>query len=78
MLFLKGVAVFMGICLVAAPLLGAAGSFSYLLIISVLSSSLCLVVYEKKWLHPGRRLEALIEGNFFLTGLLGLMWQILT
>jgi (E)-4-hydroxy-3-methyl-but-2-enyl pyrophosphate reductase len=78
LLFLKGVAAFMGICLVAAPLVGAAGPFSYLLILSVLSSSLCLVAYEKKWLHPGRRLEALLEGNFFLTGLLGFIWQILT
>jgi 4-hydroxy-3-methylbut-2-enyl diphosphate reductase len=75
MLLLKGVTIFLGIFLVAAPLSGAVGPFSYLLILSCLSSALCLVAYERRWLHPGRRLEALVEGNFFLTGLLGVIWQ---
>jgi (E)-4-hydroxy-3-methyl-but-2-enyl pyrophosphate reductase len=78
LLLLKGVAVCAGIFLIAAPLSGASGPFSYLLILSVLSSALCLLAYEKKWLHPGRRFEALVEGNFFLAGILGLIWQILT
>jgi (E)-4-hydroxy-3-methyl-but-2-enyl pyrophosphate reductase len=78
MLLLKGIAIFAGVFLVAAPFSGAVGSFSYLLILSVLSSTLCLVAYERKWLHPGRGFEALVEGNFFLAGLLGLIWQIVT
>lgn len=77
MLLLKGVAMFIGIFLIAAPLSGAMGPFSYLLILSVLSSTFCLLAYERKWLHPGRRFEALVEGNFFLAGFLGLIWQIL-
>jgi hypothetical protein len=52
--------------------------FAYLMLLCVLSSALCLVAYERKWLHPGRRFEALVEGNFFLAGLLGLIWQIVT
>ena len=78
LLLLKGLAIFAGLFLVAAPLSGAVGPFAYLLILTVLSSTLCLLAYERKWLHPGRRFEALVEGNFFLAGLLGLIWQILT
>jgi (E)-4-hydroxy-3-methyl-but-2-enyl pyrophosphate reductase len=78
LLLLKGVAVFAGLFLIAASLSGTVGPFAYLLILTVLSSALCLVAYERRWLHPGRRFEALVEGNFFLAGLLGLIWQILT
>jgi (E)-4-hydroxy-3-methyl-but-2-enyl pyrophosphate reductase len=77
LLLLKGVAVFAGVILIAAPLSGATGPFAYLLLLCVLSSALCLVAYERKWLHPGRRFEALVEGNFYLAGLLGLIWHIL-
>jgi (E)-4-hydroxy-3-methyl-but-2-enyl pyrophosphate reductase len=76
LMLLKGVALFLGLFLIAAPLSGAVGPFSYLLLISVLSSTLCLLAYERRWLHPGRRFEALVEGNFFLAGLLGLIWQV--
>jgi len=78
LLLLKGVAVFAGVFLIAASLSGAVGPFAYLLILTVLSLALCLVAYERRWLHPGRRFEALVEGNFFLAGLLGLIWQIFT
>jgi 4-hydroxy-3-methylbut-2-enyl diphosphate reductase len=76
LLLLKGVAIFAGIFLIAAPLSGAVGPFAYLLLICVLSLTLCHLAYERRWLHPGRRLEALVEGNLFLAGLLGLVWQI--
>ncbi|MBN1255736.1 MAG: 4-hydroxy-3-methylbut-2-enyl diphosphate reductase [Deltaproteobacteria bacterium] len=78
LLLLKGVVVFAGLFLIAAPLSGAVGPFAYLLILTVISSAFCLLAYEKRWLFPGRRFEALVEGNFFLAGLLGLIWQILT
>jgi len=76
LLLLKGVALFAGVFLIAASLSGAVGPFAYLLILTVLSVALCLVAYERRWLHPGRRFEALVEGNFFLAGFLGLIWQI--
>jgi 4-hydroxy-3-methylbut-2-enyl diphosphate reductase len=75
LLLLKGVALFLGLFLIAAPLSGVVGPFSYLLLFTVLSATLCLLAYEWKWLHTGRRFEALVEGNFFLAGLLGLIWQ---
>jgi (E)-4-hydroxy-3-methyl-but-2-enyl pyrophosphate reductase len=77
LLLLRGVAVFAGLFLIAAPLSGATGPFAYLLLLCVLSSTLCLLAYERKWLHPGRRFEALVEGNFFLAGVLSLIWQVL-
>jgi 4-hydroxy-3-methylbut-2-enyl diphosphate reductase len=77
LMLLKGVAVFAAAILIAATLAGATGPFAYLMLLCVLSSTLCLWAYERKWLHPGRRFEALVEGNFFLAGLLGLIWQIL-
>jgi len=76
LLLLQGIAICTAIVLVVASLVGAVGPFAFLLILSVFSSVVCLVVYEKKWLHPGRRLETLLEGNFYLTGLLGLVWQL--
>jgi 4-hydroxy-3-methylbut-2-enyl diphosphate reductase len=78
LLLLKGVAIFIALFLIAAPLFGTIGPFAYFLVLSVLSSVLCLFAYERKWLHTGRRFEALVEGNFFLAGLLGVIWQILT
>ncbi|MCJ7665105.1 MAG: 4-hydroxy-3-methylbut-2-enyl diphosphate reductase [Desulfobacterales bacterium] len=76
LLLLKGVAVFAGVFLIAAPLSGASGPFAYFMLLPILSSALCLLAYERKWLHPGRRFEALVEGNFFLAGLLALIWQL--
>jgi (E)-4-hydroxy-3-methyl-but-2-enyl pyrophosphate reductase len=77
LLLLKGVAVCAGVFLIAAPLAGVIGPFAILMLLPLLSSALCLWAYERKWLHPGRRFEALVEGNFFLAGLLGLIWQAL-
>jgi (E)-4-hydroxy-3-methyl-but-2-enyl pyrophosphate reductase len=75
---LKGIALFAGLVLIITPLLGLVGPFAYLLLLAVISSILCLVAYERRWLHPGRRFEAVVEGNFFLAGFLGLVWQVLT
>ena len=77
LLLLKGVALFLGLFLIAAPLSGAVGPFSYLLILTLLSSTLCLFAYERRWLNPGRRFEAVVEGNFFLAGFLALIWQVI-
>jgi vacuolar-type H+-ATPase subunit I/STV1 len=46
-----------------------------MLLVVVLSFSMTLGVYEKRWMYPGLRLEAVVEGNLFLAGLLGLLWQ---
>jgi 4-hydroxy-3-methylbut-2-enyl diphosphate reductase len=62
------------LCLAALAKL--VGPFSWLLLLVFLSFTLCLLIYQKRWLYPGTRLEAMVEGNFFLAGLLALIWQI--
>ena len=78
LLLLKGIILSTSLMLVAAPIFNLAGPFSYLLLISFLYLTLCLLAYEKRWLYPGTRLEAMVDANFFLAGLLGLIWQILS
>jgi (E)-4-hydroxy-3-methyl-but-2-enyl pyrophosphate reductase len=75
LLLLKGVLLLGATVLVAAPLLSLAGPFSYLLLLSYLSLGLCLIAYERRWLYPSPRLEAIVEANLFFAGFLGLIWQ---
>jgi (E)-4-hydroxy-3-methyl-but-2-enyl pyrophosphate reductase len=78
LLLLKGVLLLGAIVLVAAPLLSFVGPFSYLLLLCYIGLRLCLVTYERRWLLPGTRLEAMVEANLFFAGLLGLIWQFLS
>jgi len=59
----------------AGPLLTVVSPLSYILVICPLSLAITLWLYEKRRLHPGIRLEALVEGPFFLAGLLAFLWQ---
>lgn len=64
-----------GVLLVAGPMVGALSAFSYVMLLPLLTLSLCLLAYQKGWLLPGMRLESLVEGNFLLSGLLALLWK---
>jgi 4-hydroxy-3-methylbut-2-enyl diphosphate reductase len=72
---LKTILLGLGLLLSGAPLLGLVDPFSLLLVLPLLSLSLCLLAYERHWLYPGLVFEALVEGNFFLCGLLAVIWQ---
>ncbi len=74
LLLLKAVILFGALLLLLAPLFPQVTSFSYLLLLSYLSLSLSLVTYERRWLYPSTRLEALVEANLFFAGFLGLVW----
>ena len=65
------------VILLLGPLLGLVGPVAYVMLCSLLTLFLCLLAYTRQWLYPGTRLEAMVEGNLFLAGLLGLVWQIL-
>jgi 4-hydroxybenzoate polyprenyltransferase len=78
LMLLKGVILLDALILLVAFILGLVNPFSYALIFCLLTMTLCLLVYEKRWLYPGTRMEYLVEGNFYLAGLLGLLWQILS
>ncbi|MFO7599406.1 MAG: 4-hydroxy-3-methylbut-2-enyl diphosphate reductase [Candidatus Desulfacyla sp.] len=61
--------------LLVSPALGIAGMFCYIILIPLFTLWLSLMAYERQWLCPGITLEALVEINFLLTGLLALVWQ---
>ena len=63
------------VLLAAAPVLGWAGPFAYLLLLCYLTLTLCILAYEKGVFSPGTRSEAVVEGNLFLAGILALFWQ---
>jgi 4-hydroxy-3-methylbut-2-enyl diphosphate reductase len=73
--FLKKILSFTMVLLVAGPLLTVVSPLSYALVICPLSLAITLWLYEKRRLHPGKRFEALVEGPFFLAGLLAFIWQ---
>jgi len=75
LILVKLILVATGFILVGSPVLGHMNAFSFLVLLPLLSISACLLAYEKRWLYPGMTLEALVEGNFFLSGLLALIWQ---
>ncbi|MGD8389163.1 MAG: 4-hydroxy-3-methylbut-2-enyl diphosphate reductase [Desulfobacteraceae bacterium] len=72
---LKGILAGVGLLLLGGGIAGLVTPFAYMLLVVVLSFSMTLGVYEKRWMYPGLRLEAVVEGNLFLAGLLGLLWQ---
>lgn len=76
LLLLKWTILCGALILALAAITGLVGPFSYLLLFVFLSFTFCLLVYQKRWQYPGIRLEAMVEGNFFLAGLLALIWQI--
>lgn len=61
--------------LLVSPSIGIAGLFCYIMLIPLFTLWLSLLAYERQWLCPGITLEALVETNFLLTGLLALAWQ---
>ena len=78
LLLLKGIIIIGTLINTAAGIFGLVGPFVYLLLLCFLSQMLSLLTCEKRWLYPGTRLEAMVEGNFFFAGLLGLVWRILS
>jgi 4-hydroxy-3-methylbut-2-enyl diphosphate reductase len=61
--------------LLVAPFAAPVSRVSFLLACCFLGLRLTILAYEKRWLYPGMRLEALLEGNLFLAGLLAFLWH---
>ena len=77
MTLLKWIMVSAGLILIIAPLLNLVSPFSFFLLICLLTLSLSFAVYEHRKIYPGLLLEYIVESNLILSGLLGLIWQIL-
>jgi 4-hydroxy-3-methylbut-2-enyl diphosphate reductase len=71
---LKKMLLFIVALLLAGPLLSVVSPLSYALVICPLSLTIALWLYEKHRLYPGLRFEALVEGPFFLAGILAFIW----
>ena len=67
----------LGFLLVAAPVLGLATRFSYLMLLSCAYAAFYLLVHHRKFVRPGsRRFESLVETNFYLAGALAVIYQL--
>jgi 4-hydroxybenzoate polyprenyltransferase len=77
LLLLKAILMITGFILLVSPLSGLVAPFSFVMFLPLFTFWLCLMAYEKHWLYPGIALEALVEANFILAGLLALIWQTL-
>jgi (E)-4-hydroxy-3-methyl-but-2-enyl pyrophosphate reductase len=77
-LLLKGIILVGGLVLALAPFVCSVSAFSYFLLLCFFSLTLTRLAYEKRWLYPGTRLEAMVEGNLFLAGLIALFWHLLS
>ncbi len=64
--------------LVLAGALHAANSLAFALTLAFFSSALTLIAYEKRWLYPGLRLEAMVEGNLLVAGPLASLWRVIS
>ncbi|MBW1782277.1 MAG: 4-hydroxy-3-methylbut-2-enyl diphosphate reductase [Deltaproteobacteria bacterium] len=76
LILLRIVFLFTAFILLVGPILGIAGLFCYVMLMPLFTLWLSLQAYERQWLSPGITLEALVETNFLLTGLMALIWQI--
>jgi 4-hydroxybenzoate polyprenyltransferase len=76
-ILLKWIMVSAGLVLLIAPLFGLVSPFSLMLLICLLTLSFSLMAYEYRQIYPGLPLEYIVESNFILSGLLGVIWQIL-
>lgn len=73
---LKGTVIAGALLSVLAPVAVPVSRVSYLFLLCFLGLMLTILAYEKRWLYPGMRLEAILEGNLFLAGLLSLFWHL--
>jgi (E)-4-hydroxy-3-methyl-but-2-enyl pyrophosphate reductase len=64
-----------GIILATAPLFGWLGGFAFLLLLPTSSLYLCEIGYRRRHVQAGLSLEALVDANFILAGLMALLWR---
>jgi (E)-4-hydroxy-3-methyl-but-2-enyl pyrophosphate reductase len=64
-----------GIILATTPLLGWLGGFAFLLLLPTSTLYLCEVGYRRRRVQAGLSLEALVDANFILAGLMALLWR---
>ena len=74
-ILLKLIIISVALVLIIASLTNLVSHFAILLLLCSLTLALSLAVYENRLIYPGPLFEYLVEGNLFLAGILGLLWQ---
>jgi 4-hydroxy-3-methylbut-2-enyl diphosphate reductase len=64
-----------GTTLAAGPLLGWLSGYAFLLLLPTFTLYLCEVGYRRKRVQTGLSLEAMVDTNFILAGLMALLWR---
>lgn len=59
-----------------APKARIASSLSYIVFIPIAYLVTCLIVYQRRWMLPGGKFEAIVETSFILAGLAAYLWCI--
>jgi 4-hydroxy-3-methylbut-2-enyl diphosphate reductase len=75
---LKTALVVSGIIVIGGAVSGIVSPFGFVMVLVLLTFGLTLKAYEKRWVYSGPRLEALVEGNLILSGILGSLWMAVT
>jgi (E)-4-hydroxy-3-methyl-but-2-enyl pyrophosphate reductase len=65
-----------GTTLAAGLLLGWLGGYAFLLLLPTSTLYLCEVGYRRRRVQTGLSLEALVDANFILAGLMALLWRL--
>jgi len=69
----------LALSLLAAPLLGLATDFGYVMLIASLYAGFYLFIHKREVLRPGSlRFETLVENNFYLAGGLAVLYQLMS
>jgi (E)-4-hydroxy-3-methyl-but-2-enyl pyrophosphate reductase len=64
-----------GIILATGLLLGRLNGYAFLLLLPTSTLYLCEAGYRRRRVHTGLSLEALVDANFILAGLMALLWR---
>jgi 4-hydroxy-3-methylbut-2-enyl diphosphate reductase len=64
-----------GTTLAAGPLLGWLDGYAFLLLLPTFTLYLCEVSYRRRRVQTGLSLEAMVDANFILAGLMALLWR---
>jgi 1,4-dihydroxy-2-naphthoate octaprenyltransferase len=62
---------------VVGTVAGLSDTFGLIMLLPAITLSFCVTAYKERRINPGPNLEAMVDGNFILAGLLGLIWQIM-
>ena len=74
--FIKILLICTGMLLFVSPMFKLSTLFCYFLFLSLIPLFLWVMAYEKRWFNPGIKLEAAVDANFVLAGLLALIWRL--